>query len=50
MGKVRTTGANMWPGRISGPPLAQLDRASGFEPEGWGFEPSERANLVSAMS
>ena len=26
------------------PLLAQLDRASGFEPDGWGIEPSERTS------
>src|SRR5215210_6688763 len=45
MRRLRTThrtlgGRPMETGRAIGEPLlAQLDRASGFEPEGWGFEP-----------
>ena len=31
------------------PPLAQLDRALGFEPRGWGFEPLGAGQIISLI-
>lgn len=49
MGKVRAIGVNMWPGRLSGPLLAQLGGRRASSPQVGDLAPRSRPVLMSTL-